>query len=169
VLTENGYKKAKDIEIGENLITANFDTMPIGDLNCSLGYVSDKCTDIVSEWNSEGLHNVTFNLSKLTDIKTDLKTKTIYFNEDSSKELSLSEVILINRNDKFTFKCVSEIEVGDIIIASPAAHTDFEDLLVESITVVEKETKTYLFYRDPFGLLIVDGMLAYNGCPTQLL
>jgi hypothetical protein len=142
--------------------------MPLGDLNCHLGYISDQCTDIISEWKSKGLHNVEFNLSKLTDIETDIKEKTIYFNEDSSKELSLSEVILINKDTEFTFKCVSEIEIGDIII-SHLPNTDFENILVESINVVEKETTTYLFYRDPFGLLIVDGMLAYNGCPTQLL
>jgi hypothetical protein len=155
--------------VGENLITVNFDRMTVGDQNCQLGYVSDECTNIISQWKSKSLDNVEFNISTLTDIKTDLKTKTIYFNEDLEKELSLSEVILINRNQEFTFKCVSEIEIGDIIIASPLAYADFEDILVESINTVEKETTTYLFYRDPFGLLIVDGMLAYNGCPTQLL
>jgi hypothetical protein len=143
--------------------------MPLGDLNCYLGYISDKCTDIISEWKSKELDNVGFNLSKLTDIKTDIKEKTIYFNEDSTKELSLSEVILINRDNEFTFKCVSEIKIGDIIIACPSAYTDFKDILIESINIVEKQTTTYLFYRDPFGLLIVDGMLVYNGCPTQLL
>ena len=142
--------------------------MPLGDPNCYLGYVSDECTNIISKWSNSILNNVNFYNSKLTDIKTDIKLQTIYFNEDSSKELSLSEVILINRNEEFTFKCVSEIEVGDIII-SHLPDTDFEDILIESINIVEKETTTYLFYRDPFGLLIVDGMLAYNGCPTQLL
>ena len=138
--------------------------MPLGDSNCSIGNVTDECIDIVDKWNSSGLHKVNFLRSKVTDIKEATYESSIYFNNDPSKELSLSEQILVNRNEKFTFKTTAEIEVGDIIISY--LDRDLVDIEVKSINIVEKETKTFLFYRDPYGLIIADGMLAYNGCPA---
>ena len=141
--------------------------MPLGDNNCSVGNITDKCIEIVDNWNSDGLHNVNFLESKVTDIKEATYESSIYFNDDTSKELSLSEQILVNRDEKFTFKTTSEVKVGDIIVSY--LDKDFIDIEVKSINIVEKETKTFLFYREPYGLLIADGMLAYNGCPALSL
>jgi hypothetical protein len=164
VLTTEGYKKAKDIKSGDTLITVSFDDLPLGDPNCSIGNVTDECIDIVDKWNSSGLHKVNFIESNVTDIKEATYESSIYFNDDISKELSLSEQILVNRDEKFTFKTTSEIKVGDIIISY--LDKDLIDIEVKSINIVEKETKAFLFYREPYGLIIADGMLAYNGCPS---
>ena len=144
-----------------------FDDMPLGDPNCSIGNVTEECIDLVDKWNSRGLHNVNFVTSKVTSIKEAVYESCIYFNDDITKELSLSEQILVNRGSKFTFKTTSEIEIGDIIIS----YSDREliDIPVTSINIVEKETKSFLFYREPYGLIIADGMLAYNGCPASSL
>ena len=144
-----------------------FDDMPLGDPNCSLGNITDECVDLVDKWNSDGLHKVNFVESKVTSIKEGVYESSIYFNDDITKELSLSEQILVNRDNKFTFKTTSEIKVGDIIISY--SNRDLIDIPVESINIVEKETKTFLFYREPYGLIVADGMLAYNGCPALSL
>lgn len=141
--------------------------MPLGDTNCSIGNVTEECIDLVDKWNSDGLHNVNFVKSKVTSIKETIYESCIYFNDDITKELSLSEQILINRDSKFTFQTTSEIKVGDIIISY--SDRELVDIPVKSINIVEKETKTILFYREPYGLIIADGMLAYNGCPSASL
>jgi hypothetical protein len=97
----------------------------------------------------------------------DTYPSSIYFNGDNSKELSLSEQILVNRDQKFTFKTTADIKIGDIIVSY--LDRELVDIKVESIDIVEKETKTFLFYRDPYGLIVADGMLAYNGCPALSL
>lgn len=167
MLTEEGYKKAKDIKVGDSLMTVMFQDMPTGDPECHVGNVTDKCIELVDSWNSDGLHAVNFNPSKITAIESSVYDSSIYFNDDPTKELSLTEQILVNRDKKFTFKTTSEVRVGDIIIAY--SDRDLIDIPVTSINIVEKETKSFLFYREPYGLIVADGMLAYNGCPAGSL
>jgi hypothetical protein len=167
VLTENGYKPAKDIQVDDLLLTATFDNIPLGDTNCSDGDVTPTCIDLVGKWNSNDLENVKFATSKVTSIKEEIYPSYIYFNNDVSKKLSISEQVLVKSDNVFVFKTTTEINVGDIMMSY--SEGNLIEIPVESVDMIEHESRSLLFYREPYGLIIAGDSLAYNGCPIHML
>ena len=139
----------------------------MGDLDCSDGKVTGKCIDLINKWKANELNNVEFVLSKVTSIKEGNYESSIYFNDDNTKQLSLSEQILMKIDNEFVFKSTPDIKIGDIMIS----HSDqgLIEIPINSINILEKETKAFLFYREPYGLIIAGDSLAYNGCPIHML
>jgi len=141
--------------------------MPLGDPECYPGNITAECIDLVDKWNSNELNNVSFSESKVTSINEDIYTSYIYFNENTDNKLSLSEQILIKRGNQFILKTTAEIEIGDKLISY--SNTNITEILVTSINIIEEEKRSFLFYREPYGLIVAGGTLAYNGCPVHTL
>lgn len=164
VLTKDGYKKAKEIVNGDILITAVFDEIPEGDPNCTIGSVSKKCISLVDAWNSDSLENVSYIESTVFDINEQDYASIVRINDEEKYDLSTQEQILIKRANKYKFITSSKLKQGDQIVSYKDNELEFID--VEKVEIVKKDTKVYLIYREPWGLLIAESMLAYNGCKT---
>ena len=166
-MTQEGYKKAKDISINDELLTVTFKDIPLGDSECVDGNVTANCISLINEWNSNNLEEINVIKSKVTSIKEDQYLSYIYFNDDDTKKLSLSEQILVKINDNFVFKTTTEIKIGDIVTLY--VDGNLVDNTINSINIVDEESKFFLFYREPYGLIVAGDMLAYNGCPIHML
>lgn len=139
----------------------------MGSDDCSFGDVTEKCSEIVSGWSSEDLGEVTLIDSVITNILEEVHKETLVFNNDYNKRFSLMEDVLSYKDGKYIIVTTNNLSVGDSLVI----YTNGEKQIIP-ITNIEKiseTTKTLLFYRDPFGLIVAGGMLAYNGCPTEML
>ena len=62
------------------------------------------------------------------------------------------------------FPEVTDLEVGDEIY-------NYDDpsspIVIDSLNIIEEDLDVFLFYREPWGLLVAGSMLAYNGCETS--
>jgi hypothetical protein len=146
------------------LLTVKFDEIPDGDDSCTVGYISDACWHLVDNWRTNELNNVSYVESTVFNIYEQTYTTVLRINGDEKNDLSTFEQILIRRGDKYQFMTTSELKQYDQIVFYKDDILEFID--VESIEVVEKETKVFLFYREPWGLIAAESMLAYNGCKT---
>jgi hypothetical protein len=144
------------------LLTVNFDDSPEGDETCSIGNVTRTCFELVENWRADTLNNVSYVESTVFNIYEQTYTTVLRINGDEKNDLSTFEQILIKRGDKYKFMTTSELKQYDQIVFYKDDILEFID--VESIEVIEKETKVFLFYREPWGLIAAESMLAYNGC-----
>jgi hypothetical protein len=138
------------------LLTVKFDNVPEGDDTCGIGYISDACWHLVD--------NVSYIESTVFNIYEQTYTTVLRINNDEKYDLSTFEQILIKRDGKYRFMTTSELKQYDKIVFYKDDAVELIDF--ESSEIVEKETKVFLFYREPWGLIAAESMLAYNGCKT---
>ena len=146
------------------MLTVNFDDIPEGDETCSIGYVSDNCFHLVDKWRADELNNVSYVESTVFNIYEQTYTTVLRINNEEKYDLSTFEQILIKRGDKYQFMTTLELKEYDQLVFYKEGVLEF--INVESIEVIEKETKVFLFYREPWGLIAAESILAYNGCKT---
>jgi hypothetical protein len=121
----------------------------------------------VDDWRSDELDNVSFIESTVFNIYEQTYTTVLRINNDERYDLSTFEQILIKRGDKYRFMTTSELKQYDKIVVYKDDSVELIDF--ESSEIVEKETKVFLFYREPWGLISAESILAYNGCKTLAL
>ena len=167
MLTADGYKKAKDIVIGDTLATLDFDDITYGADNCSFGDVTAECSEIVNSWSVNELKNHKLLNSKITNILTESHNKTMVINDDQDKRFSLKEDVLIYKNNKYVIVTVENLSVGDSLVIY--SDESINIVPITSLNIIKEKTNTILFYREPYGMIIAGGMLAYNGCPIHML
>ena len=156
VLTKDGYMLAKDISVGDILMTKTFDDMPI--LN----------HDALQEWYSD--KDKTYNTieSKVTKINESEVEHTVIINDDKYKRFSIQEDVLVLRGDKLIFVISSELKFGDLIVKNPEESLNDGPLYkVHSIEIVKENRKVYDFVKEPFGLIVADSLLVYNAYPVD--
>ena len=156
VLTKNGYMLAKDISIGDILITKTFEDMPIAN------------HDLLQQWSSDKEKIYQTVESKVTDIKESEVTSTVIINKDKYKRFSIQEDVLVVRAGKLIFVPSSELKSGDSIVKNPDESSNDGPLYeVRSIEIVEESRKVYDFIKEPFGLIVADSLLVYNAYPID--
>ena len=156
VLTKDGYMLAKDISVGDILMTKTFGDMPI--LN----------HDALQEWSSD--KDKTYNTveSKVTKINESEVEYTVIINDDKYKRFSTQEDVLVLRGDKLIFVISSELKSGDLIVKNPEESLNDGPLYqVRSIEIVKENRKVYDFVKEPFGLVVADSLLVYNAYPID--
>jgi hypothetical protein len=156
VLTKDGYMLAKDISVGDILMTKTFDDMPI--LN----------HDALQEWSSD--KDKTYNTieSKVIKINESEVEYTVIINDDKYKRFSTQEDVLVLRGDKLIFVISSELKSGDLIVKNPEESLNDGPLYqVRSIEIVKENRKVYDFVKEPFGLIVADSLLVYNAYPID--
>jgi len=156
VLTKNGYMLARDISVGDILITKTFDDMPILNHN------------ELQEWSSD--KDKTYNTieSRVTKINESEVESTVIINGDKYKRFSIQEDVLVLREDKLIFVISSELKSGDLIVKNPEESLNDGPLYqVRSIEIVKENRKVYDFVKEPFGLMVADSLLVYNAYPID--
>ena len=141
--------------------------MPSGDENCTLGNVTPACITSVYEWNAKNISDPNINESNVFYIEKREYEYVVRINNDEKYDLSQNEQIMIKRNHKYTMPQTIDIEIGDEMVVY--IDGKIEHILIESIETLPKKTDVYLIYREPWGLLVAESMLAYNGCPIEPL
>ena len=164
MLTTDGYKKAKDIQINDYLLTASFDNLPAHDSNCSQGHITTECIIKVAAWRDLFMANPSTLESKVTNIFKQTKSSFMRINNNSKYDLSLVEQPLVKRGSEYMFPEVTGLEVGDELY-------NYDDpsnpIVIDSLDIIEEDLEVFLFYREPWGLVVAGSMLAYNGCETS--
>ena len=156
VLTKNGYMLAKDILVGDILITKTFEDMPI--LN----------HDELQKWISNKDKTYKTLESKVIKIKESEVESTVIINEDKYKRFSTQEDVLVLRGDRLIFVISSELKSGDLIVKNPEESLNDGPLYqVRSIEIVKENRKVYDFVKEPFGLIVADSLLVYNAYPVD--
>ena len=156
VLTKKGYMLAKDIEIGDTLITKTFKDIPMTN------------HDGLREWSSENNKEYITLESTVNRIKESEVSATVVINGDKYKRFSTQEDILVVRDGKLMFVISSELKNKDLIVKN--ADENIEDGLlyeVRSIEIIQEVRKVYDFMREPFGLIVADSLLVYNAYPVD--
>ena len=154
VLTKNGYMLAKDILVGDILITKIFKDIPITN------------HDGLREWSSENNKEYTTLESTVNSIKESEVSATVVINGDKYKRFSTQEDILVVRDGKLMFVISSELKNKDLIVKN--ADENVEDGLfyeVRSIQIIEEVRKVYQYKVEPFGLIVADSLLINNSYP----
>jgi hypothetical protein len=156
VLAKNGYMLAKDVVVGDILITKTFDDMPIGN------------HDMLQEWFSNKDKTYKTIESTVTKINESEVESTVIINEDKYKRFSTQEDVLVLRGDKLIFVVSSQLKFGDLIVKNPEESlTDGPLYQVRSIEIVKENRKVYDFVKEPFGLIVADSLLVYNAYPVD--
>jgi hypothetical protein len=153
VLTVDGYKKAKDITISDVLLTRVFDTLPIS-----------RGPEPVASWSAENLSNSHIIESKITSITIAPQKETYMVNKN--QRFSVLEDLLVLRDNEYKIVCVANITTNDKLVT----YNEKEEIsLVDifSIELIEEDTVVYDYVRSPHGLIISDGLLAYNAYPIK--
>ena len=154
VLTKDGYKQAKDIVVGDILITKTFDTLPIGDY------------ETVAAWSAAQLNSSTTLESEVTEIIITPQSSSIIINGDNSKRFSLAEDILVVRANEYRFVSANELTSDDQLVTYDEDH-NLVLTEIESTGIIEENTMVYDFVRSPFGLIIADSVVVYNAYPDK--
>jgi hypothetical protein len=153
VLTTNGYKKAKDISVNDILLTRVFDTLPIAD-----------GPDVVSSWNVSELSNSLIVESKIKSITITPQSETYIVN--NNQRFSVTEELLILRDNQYRLVCVSHITKNDKLVTY-AKNGNVNLIDIFSIELINEDTVVYDYVRSPHGLIVADGLLAYNAYPIK--
>ncbi len=144
------------------MVTVLFDNIPEGDPACTVGDITRSCIEDVASWKTIDLGNPTYNESKVYNITERLHEYVVRINNDEKYELSQNEQILVKRDGKYILPETIDLKIGDEIVSYN--NNSIELIFIENIETVPKESKVFLIYREPWGLLVAESMLAYNGC-----
>jgi len=147
VLTENGYKLAKDITEGDILVTLKFENIEMSD------------SGIPNNANSLELGKLEIQKSKVNGI-IENNSSTIIFNDRQTRQVSLTESVLIKRDGRYQYSLASEVKIGDLLVSY--VNNDIIEISVTSIEYVEAPTRVLQFAVDLVGLIIAEDMIVHN-------
>jgi len=154
VLTKQGYALAKDIVVGDILITKTFKDIPM------------TANDNLRTWSSENNKEYVTQESTVKIAQEGEVSTTVVINGDKYKRFSTTEEVLVVRDSKLIFVTSSELKSKDLIVKN--ADENVADGLfyeVRSIEVIEEVRKVYQYKVEPFGLIIADSLLINNSYP----
>ena len=154
VLTKQGYALAKDIVVGDILITKTFKDIPM------------TANDNLRTWSSENNKEYVTQESTVKIAQEGEEFNTVVINGDKYKRFSTTEEFLVVRESKLIFVTSSELKSKDLIVKN--ADENVADGLfyeVRSIEVIEEVRKVYQYKVEPFGLIIADSLLINNSYP----
>jgi hypothetical protein len=154
VLTKQGYALAKDIVVGDILITKTFKDIPM------------TANDNLRTWSSENNKEYVTQESTVKIAQEGEEFTTVLINGDKYKRFSTTEEFLVVRDSKLIFVTSLELKSKDLIVKN--ADENIADGLfyeVRSIEVIEEVRKVYQYKVEPFGLIIADSLLINNSYP----
>jgi hypothetical protein len=105
VLTKTGNKKAKDIKVGDTLITKTFDQLPVGHF-----------AEVIMWMGKGGLTNYKDIESTVTEIVPSTVEQTVIINNNPDMRFSTMEDILTVKHNIYKFIPSREIKPGDTLV-----------------------------------------------------
>ena len=145
VLTKTGNKKAKDIKVGDTLITKTFDQLPVGHF-----------AEVIMWMGKGGLTNYKDIESTVTEIVPSTVEQTVIINNNPDMRFSTMEDILTVKHNIYKFIPSREIKPGDTLVTKDSL------MVVEDVETVNETRTVYMFSRDPLGLVIAGNLLCYS-------
>lgn len=143
-------KPAKDIQIGDKIWAATFDE-----------YIDELEDGYKGYLYSKTLTNPRVVQCTVEGITSSTRNETLIFNNDSNKRFSLTERMLMKRNNIYQYIPSGDVVVGDIYIARNEDNTIVE----KPITAVTSITETRNVYRynvEPVDHLFAGDMVVHN-------
>jgi hypothetical protein len=145
VLTKTGNKKAKDIKLGDTLITKTFDQLPVGHF-----------AEVIMWMGMGGLTNYRDIESTVTEIVPSVVEETVIINNNPDMRFSTMEDILTVKHNVYKFIPSREIKPGDTLVTKDSL------MVVENVETVNETRTVYMFSRDPLGLVVAGNLLCYS-------
>ena len=112
-------------------------------------------------WSADSIENVELVKTKIKNIKPSIKDVTLIINNDPEKRFSLEQTILAKKQGKYFFSTTGILENGDSVFVINSDNT-FNEILVESITVIDEERTVYQFDASPNDILIAGDLVLHN-------
>ena len=149
-------KKAKDIKIGDEVLSAIYEEL---DAN-----VPDYA---VFSWSSPTMNFQDHTSTTIVDIDESLKTQMLYFNGDKTAQFTAEHPILIktldiDNNTVWQFAMISEINEGDIILKYNSETNIYDEVVIETIDVEFEKQPVYIFSAEPQDLIIAGDIITHN-------
>ena len=148
VRTTEGYIKAKDLRVGQKLISYEFDELPA------------KGSYDVELWTANSISNDKIVETNINAIKALEAGTTVMFNSKKDRRFSLEHMLLVKRDDKYTFMQAGVVRVGDILVYD--IDDRMTDVVVESIGYLDEDTTVYDITVDPYDTFIAGDIIAHN-------
>jgi hypothetical protein len=152
--TKNGKVKAKDIQIGDEIISVSFNEIPDASIDGGgdfdyVGFISQTLTSKEKT------------LTTVIDIVPSIKNTLLYFNGDSSSLFSTTQPFFIKRNSYYEIVPSGAIEIGDYLIS-----IDEDGLLIENeilnIDYLTQDATVYQFGCEPQDWFVAGNYLVHN-------
>ena len=153
ILTDAGYKKAKDITDQDTLVLSVFDEMPLANI------------DTIGLWKSKSLTNIKNINSKVTYTKMHEVENTTIFNEDIHNRVSNTEEVLILRDTEYLMMKTDSVTLGDKLVKFIDNQEVHET--VNKVDSIKEKRNVYEFGREVFGLINASGVLVYHLYPID--
>lgn len=148
-------KQAKDIEIGDEVMTVSYAEIDINSPDYEM-FV----------WSSDSLTFIENSTTTIVDVQELNKTQTVYFNGDQSAQFTLEHPILVNKLengvDSWKFAMVAEIEVGDIIVKYDQVTGLYNNTEITSIDILSNTDAVYTFSAEPGDIIIAGDIITHN-------
>ena len=149
IRTSNGYVKAKDIQVGEKLVSYTFNELPL-----------DRDLYNIETWSSESITEDTVVETSVESIKIRQVAVTIMLNESKTRRFSLEHMLLARRGDTYMFIQAGTLKIGDFLVYD--IEDRMTDVEVQSIGFLDEDVDVYDFSVTPYDLFIAGDVIAHN-------
>jgi hypothetical protein len=143
-------KPAKDIQVGDEIWAATFDE-----------YIDELEEGYKGYLYSKTLTNLRTVKCTVQGIIPGTRSETVYFNGDTSKRFSLTERMLMKRNNIYQYIPSGDVVVGDIYLGRNADNTITEKPITE-ITKPTENRNVYRYSVGPVDHLFAGDMVVHN-------
>jgi hypothetical protein len=99
--------------------------------------------------------------STVQSVTPSTRQQTLYFNGDMSKRFSLTERMLMKRNDIYQYIPSGDVVVGDIYIGLDANNNICENPVTQ-VDIVTEQRNVYRYSVEPVDHLFAGGMAVHN-------
>lgn len=152
IRTANGFVAAKDLNIGDKILSVDINEIPTlenaGDFNY-VGFSSPSLT-------LEGTVEV-----DVVDIVASVKNQVICFNGEQEKKYSTTQPIFVKRNNYYEIIPTATVAVGDKLLKINADGSMIE-IDVNSVDVIDSEHTVYQLSCEPQDWFIAGDYLVHN-------
>jgi hypothetical protein len=149
IKTTTGYSKAKDLYVGQKLVSYDFEELP----------QLEKTYDMET-WSTKTLSTGKIVEATIQAIKIRQVSVNVMFNGLKTRRFSLEHMLLARRDDTYMFVQAGVIRTGDYLVYDINDKT--VDVLVEQIGYLNENTDVYDFTVSPYDLFIAGDIIAHN-------
>ena len=144
-------KKAREVEIGDLVVSLNFSEIDKDDPDWNL-----------YEWMSESLTFVDPQVSKVINKTQSVHPKVAYFNGKVEATFSEFHPFLVRRGGVYEFYTVSTLLPGDTIFTYNNETNTVDPLVIETVAWIEGATDAYNFSVEAYDIVIAGGYVTHN-------
>lgn len=149
IKTINGYIKARDIKIGDKLISYTYKELP----------TSEEEYDFMT-WTSKKLTEGKVVEAEVYGIKSSIRNVTVAFNSNRERRFSLEHTMFIKRNGTYMFAQAGTLELGDELLYDNNGNTI--EVILDAMNFINEETDVYEILINPYDLIIAGDLIVHN-------